>query len=292
MNIYDRVLSQNPSGLSFLIAAGEEPLRQIVTRKMRLERINQNLREIEQTRERDQCNECKEYDSFIFDFSRGDIICTACGTVSPKTFFADDSAHVDSDRPNPTSSAASPSRTAQSLSSPVYVRYFHFNEVLATLTLTGPWINNADFREIERALKESGKRKPTRGDIQGVCKHLNHKYKVQRFTKKYAEKWIQIVYRITGERPGELHPNLIRSLQRDFQIIASKWKEVEGLLNGSKKTQKRVQWPNYLETIYRLLKRRYPRALPAVKPWITRLSVKKRHELRIFFNKLFSLVGF
>jgi transcription initiation factor TFIIIB Brf1 subunit/transcription initiation factor TFIIB len=234
---------------------------------------------------------CQKTD-FVWDYSKGDIICTSCGTVSNEALLTSDFIDNRDGWSSGSNELTGSSGAPKSLSSPIYVRYFHFNEVLATLTLSGPWINNADYREIKRSLREKQIINPTRSDIQAICKHLNAKFGVQRFSKKYSEKWIQIVYRYNGKRPPLIHPNLIHDLRRDFKIMVSRWSEVERLLLGSKKTDKRVQWPNYLETIYRLLKRRYNTILPGLKPWITRLSVKKRKELKIFFENVFSIVGF
>lgn len=260
---------------------------------MRLSKLGSNLKEMNQQIENERCRVCaSSYTNHVWDHETGDVICVDCGTVAPQTILSDTC---------PRGAAANahwgggPSTEFRSLSSgsfSIYVRYFHFNEVLATLTLSGPWINNADFREIKRALKGSGIHAPTRSDIQSICKHLNSQFDVRRFTKKYCEKWIQIVYRYCGRRPPVLHPNVIRDLQRDFRMISQHWPAVEHLLPGSKKSTRRVQWPNYQETIYRLLKMRHPEVLSELRPWLTRLSKKKRKELKLFFNKVFTLVGF
>jgi hypothetical protein len=290
-SLTDKTKKKNQPLSFYLIVAGEKPLRKIVTRKMRLERLKQNLNLNYKEQTNDQCGECREND-FVWDVPNGDIICKNCGAVLSSGLQTNDWA--DDPTPSVCSSGVmgSEAESRCSLFDPTYIRYFHFNEVLATLTLSGPWINNADYREIKNVLRERGLTDPTRCAIQDVCRHLNLIFGVQRFTKKYSEKWIQIVYRYNGKRPPELHPNLIFDLQRDFKTITSKWVEVEKLLNGSKKTDRRVQWPNYLETIYRLLKRKYPDVLTGLKPWITRLSKKKRKELKLFFDKVFKLVGF
>lgn len=258
---------------------------------MRIERIKSNLNSTTHQQKDDRCELCEGKD-FVWDYSKGDIICTSCGAVMSSGIVQNDTAYDYNVDTCHNDFHAYQDNARQSVFDPIYVRYFHFNEVLATLTLEGPWINTADYREIKRMLKDRNIQRPTRGDIQGVCQSLNKKYNVQRFTKKYCEKWIQIVYRYCGERPPLMTHELINNLRRDFRIMVNRWNDVEALLNGSKKTDKRVQWPNYLETIYRLLKRRYPLALPSLKPWITRLSQKKRRELKLFFEKVFILVGF
>lgn len=258
---------------------------------MRLHRLKENLKTNEETRNVDKCINCGK-EQFVWDYTQGDIICTNCGIVLSSSIFYDDHANNPHSFSSNCSDIPLETRSVKSVFGPIYVRYFHFNEVLATITLDGPWINNADYREIERTLKDRGVIEPTRGDIQSVCKSLNDKYGVQRFPKKYSEKWIQIVYRYCGKRPPHLHPTLIHKLRNDFKIMVSKWDEVQKLLLGSKKTHKRVQWPNYLETTYRLLKHRYRYILTELKPWITRLSSKKRKELKPFFLQLFKLVGF
>lgn len=274
---------------------GEEPLRKIVTRKMKLSKITDNLRITEQERNDQACRECSaDYSKQVWDHETGDVVCVECGTVAAQTILDSCGSHgsYNSSRSNgdPVHSAFRQQSVCSTY--PIYVRYFHFNEVLATLTLTGPWINNADFREIKRDLRRRGKKTPTRGDIQTVCKHLNKTFGVKRFNKKYCEKWIQIKFRYCGERPPVLHPNVIRDVQRDFRIISALWPNVQHLLQGSKKTTTRVQWPNYQETTYRLLKLRHPEVLPELAPWLTRPSKKKRKELKPFFNKVFTLAGF
>ena len=260
---------------------------------MRLERLKLNLKINEEERENDRCPECKS-SKFIWDLSRGDIICSDCGVVLPFTIQSNDWTHDNTDRNISCGVAGRETESPKSFLDSTYIRYFHFNEVLATLTLSGPWINNADFREIKNLLVQRGLTHPSRSDVQDVCRKLNQMYKVQRFTKKYSEKWIQIVYRFNGKRPTEIHPNVIHGIRRDFRLISSKWEQVKTFLTTTKKgsiDERRVQWPNYLETMYRLLKRRYPDVLPSLKPWITRLSKRKRKELKMFFEKVFNLVG-
>jgi len=255
---------------------------------MRLERLTENLNQIEKERDEFICKTCSEKD-FVWDHTQGDVICTACGSVNLSSIFSDDSTNFSTFGSCSVAPSSTENRNRESWLGPTYVRYFHFNEVLATLTLSSPWINNTDFREIRKGLQARGITHPGRGDIQNVCRELNKKFGVQRFTKKYSEKWIQIVYRYNGKRPPEIHPEIIHELRRHFKMITQKWSDVEKLLSGSKKTDRRIQWPNYLETIYRLLKRKYPSVLKELKPWITRLSQKKRRELKLFFEKVFIL---
>lgn len=266
---------------------------------MRLARLaNQNLKNQQQQKNEQlqQCVGCAGV-QFVWDYTSGDIICENCGIVCPDSITQDERAFAffrapDGDFGASFTNTHSTERTLKSSSDPIYVRYFHFNEVLATLTLEGPWINHADYREIERMLQAWNIRHPVRGDVQRVCQYLNKFYKVQRFTKKYTEKWIQVVYRYNGNRPPMLRMELIHSLRMDFKALVQRWPEVEKLLTGTRKhANKRVQWPNYLETIYRLLKHRYPHALTGLKSWITRLSQKKRKELKVFFRQIFKLVG-
>lgn len=258
---------------------------------MRLNRLKENLKNLSEERKNEQCESCQRTE-FIWDVAKGDIVCTNCGVVSQAVIFFDDRAYDIGCDANGARVTLSSSVSPGSLFDPTYVRYFHFNEVLATLTLDGPWINNTDYREIKGALSRQHVTDPTRGDVQRICQSLNKQYSVQRFTKKYTEKWIQIVYRYTGKRPPEMSSYLINGLRNDFKTMVNRWAQVEQLLNVTKKkSEKRVQWPNYLETIYHLLKIRYPQYLPGLKPWIVRLSPKKRKELKQFFLKVFKLVG-
>jgi len=263
-----------------------------VTRKMRVQRILNSLNLNKEEQKNDICSGCSSKD-FVWDNTAGDIICTNCGIVLDSAIQTSDSTDHDVSTSGSSGSIVNQTGSPKSIFDPIYVRVFHFNEVLATLTLTGPWINNADFREIRRALKYIGIEEPSRGDIQNVLRALNAFYGCTRFTKKYSEKWIQIVYRYCGSRPPELHPNFVRNLQRDFVQMASlQWSKIERFLQNSKRNKNRVQWPNYLETLYNLIERRYPDMLPGLKPWISRLSAEKIEELKKFFEGCFRLLNF
>lgn len=258
---------------------------------MRLNRLKTNLNLLKEEQNNEHCESCSGK-RFVWDYAKGDVICEDCGVVSLSGLPANDNHDRFSCSSAGNSGMVREQPSARCITDPIYVRYFHFNEVLATLTLEGPWINNADFREIRNSLRTENISDPNRGDVQRVCQLLNKKYNVQRFTKKYTEKWIQVVYRYNGKRPPVLHPNLVEGLRNDFKTMVNRWTDLEKLLTVSKKrSEKRVQWPNYLETIYRLLKLRYPEMLEELRPWITRLSPKKRKELKSFFIKAFRLVG-
>jgi len=172
-----------------------------------------------------------------------------------------------------------------------YLRYFHFNEVLASITLTGPWIDNHDNDIIQETLRANNIARPGKTDIQRVCRAINTNMKVKRYSQKYSEKWIQIIFRYCGDKPEELSAEIVDSLRQDFRLIESCWPAGRELLKGSRAKEPRIQWPNYNETMYQTLKRKYPFLLDVLKPWLPRLSKKKRRELRNFFNRVFYMAG-
>lgn len=277
-----------------LMTQNERPLRRIVTRKQRLQRLslNQERKYLKSLTENRRCLVCNE-DSIV---ERDELVCTSCGVVQSVLCYQSQEGNYRgrdddwSDRGNGVFCSSGPCRQLVSSSGSTYLRYFHFNEILAGITLSGPRINNADMRIIAKYLPDrGGSGRLEKSDIQNVCREINSENGVKRFSRKYAEKWIQIVWRTTGHRPPEIHPNVIESLQRKFRIMVSHWDDCKHLLPGSKNSKRR-QWPNYNETLYRMLKIEFPEVLKELEPWIPRLSEKKRAQLEPFYEKIISLV--
>lgn len=147
------------------------------------------------------------------------------------------------------------------------------------------------MREIGIVLSDRGIERPTKADIQSACKYINGLYTVKRFSQKNAEKWIQIRWRYNGDRPEPMSFELRDKLRSEFRDLECRWLDVKHLLTGSNKSTTRDQWPNYHETLYKMLKYKHLGDLETYHPWITRLSKKKRRDLKPFFKRLFELVG-
>lgn len=281
--------ASNDSPLPRYILSNDQPTRKIVTRRQRLDRILENERKTPKNNDELFCRNCGGSEK-VASPSDGDYICAECGAVYEVPiyaelvpfFWASRAAYGDDCHPVTTVSVGTGS---------TYVRYFHFNEILATILLTGPWIPNSDMRIIRGELTGEGIAKPGKSDIQSVCKKINKKFGIRRFSQKYSEKWIQIIFRYCGERPIDLDAETIESLRSGFRLLSHCWDDASTMLTGSKDPNRRIQWPNYFETLYRILRYKHPDILKKIKHWIPRLSKKKRRDLKPFFKRLFYLVG-
>lgn len=263
-----------------------------MTRKQRLARLS-SLQTSNNNDQDTYCKGCGGGETVVAP-AEGDMVCAECGIVRDVPIYQElhpflwgsrggDSPFADSAGPQPLSRLVHGGST--------YVRYFHFNEILASVTLTGPWIANLDMRIIREKLLSRQIAKPRKYDVQQACKEINAELGTRRFSQKYSEKWIQIIYRYNGQKPGDLSEEFISSLRRSFRLVSSCWDEVSDLLNGSRDPGKRKQWPNYFETLYRIIRYTHPEMIPLLREWIPRLSKRKRKDLKPFFKRLFYLVG-
>ena len=99
-----------------------------------------------------------------------------------------------------------------------YKRIHHFHERLSQLVLSETNIPKQDMLCIARALCANGPTTITKDSIRKVLRPL----KMQR----YIERWLQIIYRLTGERPPHISDLLIQQLdvlfvelQRPFDVM-------------------------------------------------------------------------
>jgi hypothetical protein len=241
------------------------------------------------------CHGCFSEESFILDSKEGSYICFYCGTVSQTPVYQELYpflwAKYSNSNSNNCEQYFDERSSAITYNNSTYVRYFHFNEIIASITLTGPWICNTDMRIIREELKNNDILIPTKLQIQQACKNINKKYNVRRFSQKYSEKWIQITWRYSKIKPEFMDRDLVETLRSEFRKMVGCWEESKELLNNSKNSEKRKQWPNYSETIYRLIKKRHPNLVNNVRKWIPRLSKKKRKDLNPFFSRIFYLCG-
>lgn len=277
------------------IVDNDAPTRKIVTHKQRLERFKKNEDNVATLVSDDLCRNCLSTE-VVASPADGDLICGECGVVRETPVYYELHPFFWNSRGDdvfecPDSGVAGSSKFGNFHGGSTYVRYFHFNEILASITLKGPWIPTTDMRILREELSDRGIGKPTKQDIQLVCKAINKRYGIRRFSQKYSEKWIQVINRYNGDRPVQFSNELVQSLRSAFRLLSNCWEEVSELLTGSKDPQRRIQWPNYSETLYRIIKRKHPDLLPHIKRWIPRLSRKKRQDLRPFFKRLFYLVG-
>jgi 5-methylcytosine-specific restriction endonuclease McrA len=279
-----------------LIVANEKPLRKITTRRERLGRLISSSKQSpnEEDGESRGCRLCgNSTENLVLDSHSGSYVCTNCGTLDDTPIYQE--LHPFLWGVGSRSDCCEVwGSLSDSWGDTTYVRYFHFNEVLACITLTGPWIPNTDWRIIREYLQRT---QDTRGGpvdklaVQNVCKSINKDFGVKRFTQRYSEKWIQIKYRYDGTRPDFLNGQLIQDIRRDFRRIVRWWPQVKHLLVDRKNKTGRKQWPNYNETVHRIIKKRYRHLLPRSRQWVSRLSPKNRQPLKNFFKACFYLNG-
>jgi hypothetical protein len=98
-----------------------------------------------------------------------------------------------------------------------YKRIHHFHERLSQLVLSETSIPKQDMLRIARALCANGPTTITKDSVRKVLRPL----KMQR----YIERWLQIIYRLTGKRPPHISDRLIQQLdvlfvelQRPFDV--------------------------------------------------------------------------
>lgn len=170
---------------------------------------------------------------------------------------------------------------------PKYSRLFHFNEILAAFNIQGPRIDNRDMEVIKKEILESGIDNPGKLDIQRIQRLIDNKYKVERFSRRYGEKWIQIKYRIFKKRPEPMSHYLITRLRHIFKTLWMTWPYVRHLVKGSRKNRTREQWPNFTVTLSEILKRKFPSEWEKYKDWLPLLSEKKLKQLAPCFDQMF-----
>jgi len=275
-----RRVSEAIPTLMNLIRYNEKPLR-IVPKKSKAT----------DGREPEQCISCQGYD-LIIDSAQGCYVCQSCGVVSQVPIYQELSpflwGSVGIWNPSICSSGEFDSaRDPGSGPGKSYLRYFHFNEILAAINLKGPRIPNSDMRVIREHVRQEGIRGIDKPGFQRICRKINKTYHVRRFAQRYGEKWIQIGYRTFGERPPEMSPELIQQIQIIFRSLVRTWFDVRHLIKGSKKGEKRHQWPNYIVTINEILRRCFPRDWELYKDWLPLLSDKKLEELKPCFDAMF-----
>lgn len=173
-----------------------------------------------------------------------------------------------------------------------YSRLFHFNEILAAYNLSGPWIDNRDMSVIRQfVLRRISKtqRVPDKTRIQLIQRKIDRKFRVKRFSRRYGEKWIQILWRTCGLRPSTMSNETVHELRRIFRNLLATWPYVRHLIKGSRKNRNREQWPNFTVTLAEILRRVFPEEWEQARPWLPLLSEKKLKQLRPCFDYIFYL---
>jgi hypothetical protein len=120
-----------------------------------------------------------------------------------------------------------------------YDRIFHLNERLAAMRGEGPRIKDDIWKLFEDTYKEARKKgelpspeKLTKSDIHRLCrlikvpKELQEKYRSKKYLKKphadcmrYAEKWIEIRYKLGGKKPPSFSDEDIQIFQKAFKRL-------------------------------------------------------------------------
>lgn len=280
-----------------LIQYNEKPFRLVLTKQQRQINLKNRHDEDELFRkERSinyECPLCKSgYSETIICYSSGHLVCVQCGYVPNEmpifqelTPFLWKSVNIN----NSDSSWNVNNRLSNNDSK--YSRYFHFNEILAAINLQGPRIPNLDMRLIRTEIQRTGINTVDKSRIQAVQRAIDKKYSVRRFSRRYGEKWIQIAYRVFGERPSKMDDSFQDEMKNLFKLLVATWPQVKHLIKGSKKDGNRWQWPNYTVTVYELIKRCFPQDYESYKSWLPLLSEKKLKELSPCFNAMFYLTG-
>lgn len=287
----DFINSETKTTENIYIRENDSPLRSIVTRKQKLKRY-EHARLSDPgyfKKQEEQCEHCGSSE-LVHDTKTSDFICTCCGAVLDYGLY-ESAPRVSADvhRLFLLDGAHRTDKGSCDVFSSGYKRYFHFNEVLAVIRIDDPWIPNLDMNEFRIHFKNKNKDNIKKQDIYLACYEIDSKYKIKRFQKKYSEKWIQIVFRLTGRRPPLIDDYMTSVIREDFKKMISKWEILCKFLPRKKNVKvTRVQWPSYSETIYRIIKNRFPSVSRNFKPWITRLSKKKKKEMKNFFNMAIS----
>lgn len=280
-----------------LVKLNERPIREI----KKLQFLNQQQQNNQKTSNEEvyesqflKCinEKCQSY-NIIFCERDGYYVCTDCGSVCNNVpvfqefspFFYKSVKSTDDHLSNST-------ELTKVGRSRKYYRLFHFNEILAAFNIQGPKINNRDMEVIKTEIFNSGLKRHGKYDIQRIQRVINKKYGVDRFSKNYGEKWIQIIYRIFKKRPEPMSNYLKSRLRHIFKTLLNTWPYVRHMVKGSRKNKSREQFFNFTVTLAEILKREFHEEWEKYKEWLPLLSEKKLKQLTPCFDYMFYLADF
>jgi hypothetical protein len=149
------------------------------------------------------CHNCgSEY--LVTSYAEGDYVCAACAFVQP---VAVHEYALQCFRPGSN-----------------YKRIHHWHERVSQLQLLESAISDKEFDTIEKAIFATGVERIDKTLIRSVLRPLK--------LQKYIEKWLQIMWRITGERPPQLSDEeccqmdgLFIAIQVPFQHFKPLWRK-------------------------------------------------------------------
>lgn len=107
-----------------------------------------------------------------------------------------------------------------------YATVYHLHERFTMVNLVDSSIPPSDFALIKASVRDSIRRGfPVRNrwDVQRVLRAINKKHRTQQFTKKWLERWIQILYRTQGFSPCKITRSEIQKIDRLWGYARTAW---------------------------------------------------------------------
>ena len=146
------------------------------------------------------CSRCEAY-TIIEDGVAGHLVCTSCATVQSATVYGVDwQVHWVHSKSN-------------------YKRIHHWHERISQLLLTESEIPAERMQQIHAAIYASGATTINKGIVRNVLRSLN--------MQVYIEKWLQIIWSVTGQRPPTLLQSVIIELDRRFLMLQGPFSRVK-----------------------------------------------------------------
>ena len=142
------------------------------------------------------------------DWASGDRVCTGCGRC-----VLDNMVHS--------------FRLGTTMGSQ-YATIYHLHERITMVNLVDSSIPMVDFAKIKKAIRcsrRSGRPVRNRWDVQRVLRGLNKQYKTQQYTKKWLERWIQILNRTQGFEPAKVTYEEIQKIDRLWRYALVAWRQ-------------------------------------------------------------------
>lgn len=107
-----------------------------------------------------------------------------------------------------------------------YATIYHLHERFTMVNLVDSSIPMADFTKIREAVRRSrfgGRPVRNRWDVQRVLRGLNTKHRTQQYTKKWLERWMQILNRTQGFEPPKISYEEILKVDVLWRYARTAW---------------------------------------------------------------------
>jgi len=138
------------------------------------------------------CMVCNGKSGIVLDYTRGDLICSNCGTVQPS--LVADNGNFNFVRVGSN-----------------YKRIHHFHERISQLLLCESNICDAHWQAISSKITESNFTELNKTNIRKVLRSLNMQI--------YIEKWLQIMFRYANVRPPRPPSSVLLKLDQMFLAL-------------------------------------------------------------------------